>query len=323
MNAAVPPTRLRDQVRRVIRMRRYSRRTEKSYWLWIRQFIRFHGTRHPSTMGASEVREFLTWLAVHRNVAASTQNQALNALLFLYNQVLEQPLGNIGDAVRAKRPPRLPVVLQHDEAMAIIRELAMPYRMIASLMYGAGLRVVESTRIRVKDIDFSQRVITVRNGKGGKYRTTVLPDAIHESLQDHIDTIRQCLKAEPVARRIPVTLPYALARKYPGAATSLAWQWLFPSSSVCRNDDGLLVRHHIHTSSVQKSVKAAVRKLSLDKPVGCHTFRHTFATELLRSGSDIRTVQELMGHRDLRTTQIYTHVLGQGYAGVRSPLGRT
>lgn len=323
MNSAAPPTRLRDQVRHVIRMRRYSRRTEKSYWLWIRQYIHFHGTRHPSTMGAMEVREFLTWLAVHRNVAASTQNQALNALVFLYDRVLEQPLGNIGEAVRARCPPRLPVVLQHDEAMAIIRELAMPYRMMASLMYGSGLRVVESTRIRVKDVDFSQRVITVRNGKGGKDRTTVLPDAIYNPLRNHIATIRQCLQGEPVARRIPVTLPHALARKYPDAATSLAWQWLFPSSSVCRTDDGLIVRHHIHTSSVQKSVKSAVRKLAIEKPVGCHTFRHTFATELLRGGSDIRTVQELLGHRDLRTTQIYTHVLGQGYAGVRSPLGQT
>lgn len=270
MNSDVPPTRLRDQVRHVIRMRRYSRRTEKSYWLWIRQYIHFHGTRHPSTMGAKEVREFLTWLAVHRNVAASTQNQALNALVFLYDRVLEQPLGNIGEAVRARCPPRLPVVLQHDEAMAIIRELPMPYRMMASLMYGSGLRVVESTRIRVKDVDFSQRVVTVRNGKGGKDRTTVLPDAIYNPLRNHIATIRQCLQGEPVARRIPVTLPYALARKDPDAATSLAWQWLFPSSSVCR-----------------------------------------------------RTVQELLGHRDLRTTQIYTHVLGQGYAGVRSPLGQS
>ncbi|MDZ7770195.1 MAG: integron integrase [Woeseiaceae bacterium] len=323
MNSAVPPTRLRDQLRHVIRTRRYSRRTEKSYWQWIRQFILFHGKRHPATMGTKEVREFLTWLAVHRNVAASTQNQALNALVFLYDRVLEQPIGNIGEAVRAKRPPRLPVVLQHDEAMAIIRELAMPYRMMVSLMYGAGLRVVESTRLRIKDVDFSQRVITVRNGKGGKDRTTVLPDALIEPLHDRIATIRQRLQGEPATRRIPVTLPYALDRKYPEAATSLAWQWLFASSGVCRNDNGLVVRHHIHTSSVQKAVKAAVRKLSIEKPVGCHTFRHTFATELLRGGSDIRTVQELLGHRDLRTTQIYTHVLGQGYAGVRSPLGRT
>lgn len=313
--------RLHDQFRAVIRLRRYSIRTEKSYWYWIRYFIRFHGLRHPSMMGPDEVRTFLTWLAVRRNVAAATQNQALNALVFLYDKVLQRPLGNIGEAVRAKRPPRLPVVLTHEEAMAIIGALEMPYRLLASLMYGAGLRVVESVRLRVKDVDFSRRVITVRNGKGGKDRTTLLPQSLDEVLRNQVAAIRNMHRAETAGNRIPVTLPFALARKYPDAACSLPWQWLFPSNGLCRDDRGMVVRHHLHTSSVQKAVKIAVRRAKIEKPAGCHTFRHTFATELLHRGSDIRTVQELLGHKDLRTTQIYTHVLGQGFAGVRSPLG--
>jgi len=305
----------------VIRTRRYSIRTEKSYWYWIRGYIRFHDLRHPATMGPAEVRQFLSWLAVRRNVAAATQNQALNALVFLYDKVLQQPLGNIGDVVRAKRPPRLPCVLTHAQAMAIIVSLGTPYRLVASLMYGSGLRVVESVRLRVKDLDFSRCVITVRNGKGGKDRTTLLPESLSDALREHVASIRDRHLADNGANRIPVTLPFALARKYPGAACALPWQWLFPSAGLCRDERGRVVRHHLHTSSVQKAVKAAVIRAKVDKPAGCHTFRHTFATELLRRGSDIRTVQELLGHRDLRTTQIYTHVLGQGFAGVRSPLG--
>jgi integron integrase len=272
-------------------------------------------------MGPAEVREFLTWLAVDRNVAAATQNQALNALVFLYDRVLEQPLGNIGAAVRARRPPRLPVVLSHSEAMAIIAALPMPYELIASLMYGAGLRVVEAARLRVKDIDFSKRIIVVRNGKGGKDRTTLLPEPLHEPLRNCIAAIQRPFSTERKSTRVPVTLPFALSRKYPNAPVSLQWQWLFPSRDLCRDDRGAVVRHHIHTSSVQRAVACATRRTALGKNVGCHTFRHSFATELLRRGSDIRTVQELLGHKDVRTTQIYTHVLGQGFAGVRSPLG--
>jgi len=313
--------RLREQVRAIIRTRRYSPRTEKTYWYWIRYFIRFHDLRHPREMAEPEVRQFLTWLAVKRNVAASTQNQALNALVFLYGKVLEQPLGDIGETVRAKRPPRLPVVLSHDEAVAIIRQLQSPYGLMASLMYGAGLRVVECARLRVKDFDFDRKTITVRNGKGGKDRTTLLPDRLDHPLSRRVAAIRQALTAQPLSGRTPVSMPYALRRKYPDADKSLQWQWLFPSSALCADDDGVVVRHHIHTSSVQKAVRGAVRRAGITRPAGCHTFRHTFATELLRNGTDIRTVQELLGHRDLRTTQIYTHVLGQGFAGVRSPLG--
>lgn len=322
MDSTSSQPRLRAAFSAAIRTRGYSYRTGKSYWYWIRYFIRFHGLRHPKTMGATEVRQFLTWLAVERDVAASTQNQALNALVFLYGRVLEQPLGSIGDTVRAKRPRRLPVVLTDSEAMSIIAALKMPYRLMASLMYGAGLRVTEAARLRVKDIDFSQRVITVRDGKGCKDRTTLLPDPLHEPLTLRIAAIQRSWQSEPSGRRIPVTLPFALARKYFSAGKSLNWQWLFPSSSLCRDDEGAVLRHHIHTSSVQRAVKAAAKCAEVLKPVSCHTFRHTFATELLRGGNDIRTVQELLGHKDLRTTQIYTHVLGTPFAGVRSPLIR-
>lgn len=230
-------------------------------------------------MGPLEVNEFLTWLAVHRNVAEATKAQVLNALVFLYSKVLDQPLGEIGSVIRSKKPKRLPVVLSHDEAMSIIGKLAPPYRLLASLMYGSGLRVTEACRLRVKDIDFNNQTINVRDGKVAK------------------------------------------DRKNPGADMSLDWQWLFTSSSLSKTDMGKVVRHHIHTSSVQKAVKTAVNDSGIGKPAGCHTFRHTFATELLKRGNDIRTVQDLLGHADLRTTQIYTHVLGQGFAGVRSPLG--
>jgi len=313
--------RLREQVRRVMRMKHYSRRTEQAYWYWIRYYVRYHELRHPAQLGAPEVRDFLTWLATERNVAAATQNQALNALVFLYGQVLEQPLGDIGKVVRAKRPARLPTVLTHSEASAIIERLAEPYRLMASLMYGAGLRVTECARLRIKDLDFLRHTIVVRDGKGGKDRTTLLPGPLVEPLHLRVDWIRRTERARPHGERVPVSLPFALRRKYPNAGTALPWQWLFPSANLCQDDDGRIVRHHVHISGVQKAVRAAVRGARVEKPAGCHTFRHTFATELLRRGADIRTVQELLGHADVRTTQIYTHVLGKGFAGVTSPLG--
>ena len=313
--------RLREQFRAVIRVNHYSIRTEKSYWYWIRYFIRFHQMRHPLELGPQEVNAFLSWLATDRQVAAATQNLALNAIVFLYSRVLEQPLGDIGETVRVKRPPRLPVVLTHAEAMNIIERLTQPYQLMASLMYGAGLRVVETTRLRIKDLDFDRQIITVRDGKGGKDRTTLLPSWLLEPLRQRTRRIATAWKAQDVFYAAPVSLPFALRRKYPAAPRALEWQWVFPSLSICLDEDGNSVRHHMHVSSVQRAVKVAVRAASIGKPAGCHTFRHTFATELLRRGSDIRTVQTLLGHADVRTTQIYTHVLGQGFAGVSSPLG--
>lgn len=320
-SAAPPAPRLRDQVRDVIRLNHYSIRTEKSYWYWIRYFIRFHKLRHPLEMGPDEVNAFLTWLAVERHVAAATQNQALNALVFLYARVLDKPLGDIGEVVRVKRPARIPTVFSHTEAMEVISLLDEPYRLLASLMYGAGLRVVEASRLRVKDLDFDRNVITVRDGKGAKDRTTLLPAALSAQLQLHRNEIYAAWNQHEQLYRTPVSLPFALRRKYPSASTSFEWQWMFTSRSLCVDEDGNTVRHHLHESSIQKAVKIAVKRLSVAKPASCHTFRHSFATELLRRGSDIRTVQTLLGHTDVRTTQIYTHVLGQAFAGVQSPLG--
>lgn len=321
MDSLAPKLRLREQFRSVMRLNHYSIRTEKSYWYWIRYFIRFHGMRHPLELGTSDVNAFLSWLATDRQVAAATQNLALNAIVFLYARVLEQPLGEIGDVVRVKRPPRLPTVLTHQEAMSIIEHLGQPYRLLASLMYGAGLRVVESSRLRVKDIDFRNQTIIVKDGKGCKDRTTLLPAPLIIPIKHRIAQIEAAWRSQEEMYKVPVSLPFALRRKYPRASVSLAWQWLFPSSGICLDEDGRSVRHHVHVSTIQRAVKQAVRGTGIEKPVGCHTFRHTFATELLRRGSDIRTVQTLLGHADVRTTQIYTHVLGQGFAGVQSPLG--
>lgn len=311
---------LMERVRRVMGARHYSPRTIKSYCYWTRYFIRYHRLCHPERMGAKEVREFLSWLAVDRAVAASTQNQALNALVFLYRHVLEQPLGDIGDAVRAKRPRRLLVVLTNGEARRVIAALGAPYHLLAGLMYGAGLRVSEAARLRVKDVELERRVITVRDGKGAKDRTTVLPGRLVRPLGNRIEEVRDTARAGGAWSRLPASLPFALKRKYPRAGRSLAWQWLFPATQPCRDADGEMVMHHLHTSAIQKAVRRAVRTAGITKPAGCHTFRHSFATQLLQAGSDIRTVQELLGHRRLETTQVYTHVLGQGFAGVRSPL---
>ena len=321
MDSSSDKPRLREQLRAVMRVHHSSIRTEKSYWYWIRYFIRFHQLRHPLEMGAGEVNAFLSWLAVERKVAAATQNLALNALVFLYARVLLQPLGKVGEVVRAKRSQRIPVVLSHAEAMRIIGLLSQPYQLLASLMYGAGLRVVEAARLRIKDVDFERQVITVHDGKGAKDRTTLLPAPLLMLLQARRQRLFEGWKQKDIFYQIPVSLPFALRRKYPAASMSFEWQWFFPSSGLCCDEDGTVVRHHVHVSSIQKAVRQAVRCSGVHKPAGCHTFRHSFATELLQRGSDIRTVQTLLGHADVRTTQIYTHVLGRDFAGVQSPLG--
>ncbi|SHM34211.1 integron integrase [Vreelandella subglaciescola] len=315
------PPKLMDRVKATMRVKRYSPRTEKTYCYWIRFFIRFHGVRHPLSMGAPEVKVFLEYLAMERHVAAATQNQALNALVFLYRHILEQPLGDIGEFSRAKRPRRLPVVLSHEQVTQVLSHLSGPMRLMGSLMYGSGLRLLETCRLRVQDIDFERQIVTVRAGKGAKDRTTLLPAICIPCLQQQISTAQRQLDCRLAHGREPVTLPYALGRKYPNAGTSLAWQWLFPASRPCFDDTGKVVLHHIHPSAVQKAVKHAMRAAALPRPGSCHTLRHSFATQLLSQGTDIRTVQELLGHKSLETTQIYTHVLGKGFAGVRSPLG--
>lgn len=319
MEGASKP-RLREQVRTVMRLHHYSIRTEKSYWYWIRNFIRFHQLRHPQELGSVEVNAFLTWLAAERKVVAATQNLALNALVFLYAKVLRQPLGQIGEIVRAKRSARIPCVLTHEEATALIARLGQPHQLLASLMYGAGLRVVETARLRIKDVDFDKQIITIHDGKGAKDRTTLLPAPLIAPLLERRERMFDAWKQQDCFYQAPVSLPFALRRKYPNAGRSFEWQWLFPSAALCMDDGGQIVRHHIHISTIQKAVRHAVRQSNLHKPASCHTFRHSFATELLRRGSDIRTVQTLLGHADVRTTQIYTHVLGKGFAGVISPL---
>lgn len=234
---------------------------------------------------------------------------------------MEEPLGQVGDVVRAKRSQRIPCVLTHAEAAALIALLGQPYQLLASLMYGAGLRVVEAARLRIKDVDFERKVLTVHDGKGAKDRTTLLPGSLITPLLERRQRMFDAWKHKDAFYRQPVSLPFALRRKYPNVGQSFEWQWLFPSSGLCTDEDGQAVRHHIHVTSIQKAVRQVVRRSALHKPASCHTFRHSFATELLRRGSDIRTVQTLLGHADVRTTQIYTHVLGQGFAGVVSPLG--
>lgn len=323
------PPKLLDQVRNLMRVRHYSIRTEEAYVQWIRRFILFHGKRHPREMGSPEVAAFLTHLAVQGNVAASTQNQALAALLFLYKHILEIDLPRI-DSVRAKRPKRLPVVLSVAEVRAVLCGMVDPWKLMAELMYGAGLRLLETCRLRVKDLDFDRRQILVREGKGDKDRAVPLPNILEPRLRDQIAAVSR-LHAQDVAQGLGrVYLPHALAEKYPAADRQLSWQYLFPSSRLSRDprdartnpDARPLRRHHVHESMVQKRVHQAVLDAGLTKPAGPHTFRHCFATHLLEAGHDIRTVQELLGHADVNTTMIYTHVLPIGPLGVRSPLDR-
>jgi integron integrase len=317
-----PRPRLLDRVRDAICARHYSRRTEKAYVHWIKRYIFFHDKRHPAEMGAAEVTKFLTALAVDSHVAASTQNQALSALLFLYREVLAVDLPWLDDVVRAKRPGRLPVVLTREEVRAVLQGLTGVPRLMACLLYGAGLRVLECCRLRVQDLDFARKQITVRSGKGDKDRVIMLPAVVMADLVRHLADV--CSQHEDdVARGAGwVELPTALMRKYPNAGREWVWQWVFPATSLYRDrPTGHLRRHHLHESVLQRAVKDAVRRSGLTKRATPHTLRHSFATHL-EDGHDIRTVQELLGHRDVTTTQIYTHVLNRGPAGVLSPADR-
>ncbi len=326
-SASPPPPRLLDQVRNRLRTLHYSLRTEEAYVGWIRRYILFHGKRHPREMGGPEVEAFLTHLAVEGNVAASTQNQALAALLFLYQHILDIELPRL-DAVRAKRPERLPVVLSAEEVRSVLDRMTGNYHLMASLMYGSGLRLLEACRLRIKDIDLARFQIIVREGKGDKDRAVPLPRSVLPALQDQIDRVKQIHLDDLRAGHGRVWLPSALKEKYPKADRQLAWQFLFPSSRLSRDprepesDPPVLRRHHIHENMIQKQVRKAVLEAGLAKRASCHTFRHSFATHLLEAGHDIRTVQELLGHKDVQTTMIYTHVLQRGPGGIISPLDR-
>lgn len=313
--------RLMDKVTHTIRALHYSRKTEKSYSYWIRSFIRFHKYRHPTDMGAYEISQFLTWLAVKRQVAAATQNQAFNAIVFLYRKVLDIQLEHIDNVVRAKQSGRIPVVFTRHEIGAILESSRQPYRLMIALMYGSGLRMMETLRLRLKDIDFDRKIILVRQGKGNKDRVTILPDNLVPDIQRAMQRVQKLHELDIVEGYGEVRMPYALARKYPNQASSLHWQFLFAANK--RSVDpvsGKEMRHHIFETTLQRAVKQAMTASAIHKHGSCHTFRHSFATHLLEDGYDIRTVQDLMGHKDVKTTQIYTHVLKRGGNVVHSPL---
>ena len=314
------PKKFLDQVRDALRLKHYSIRTEQAYVGWVKRYIYFHGVRHPSEMGAPEVEAFLTYLAVKENVAASTQNQALSALLFLYREVLQQDLGPV-DALRAKRSKRLPTVLSKEETLRLIGCLSGTHQLMAKLIYGSGLRLMECLRLRVKDLEFERRAIIVRDGKGAEDRVTVLPDSLIPLLQEHLQRVKAQHERDLTQGYGAVYLPDALARKYPNADKQWDWQYVFPANRLSQDPrSGVTRRHHLHESSLQKAIKEAARLAGIAKPVGPHTLRHCFATHLLEGGYDIRTVQELLGHKDVKTTMIYTHVLQRGGLAVRSPL---
>ena len=325
----VPPTtaavasspKLLDRVRWHLRVKHYSIRTEQAYIDWIRRYILFHRKRHPNEMAEKEITEFLTHLAVDKRVAASTQNQAFSALLFLYQQVLERRLDFIDNVQRVTRPAKLPIVFTPREARAILAHLKGDYRLMAELLYGSGLRLMECLRLRVKDIDFGYGHIIVRDGKGLRDRITVLPERLRRPLQLHLERVREIHQRDLAAKNGRVYLPFALERKYRNAGRSWPWQYVFPADKLSTDPrSGEVRRHHVSENNLQKAVKTAIHRAGLRKAGSCHTFRHSFATHLLENGQDIRTVQELLGHKDVSTTMIYTHVLNRPGLAVRSPL---
>jgi integron integrase len=316
-------TSLMEQVRACIRLRHYSIRTEEAYVQVIRRFILYHNKRHPREMGTNEIRQYLSHLATDDNVAASTQNVALAALLFLYREVLQIDLPLIEGVERAKRPQRIPIVLTIEEVKRVLAQITGTPHLMASLLYGSGLRLMECVRLRVKDLDFDYRQIIVRDGKGEKDRRTILPSPLIEHLHRHLARVRLQHEEDVHQGHGRVYLPYALERKYPNAATDWVWQYVFPASKLSIDPrTGERRKHHASEDRLQKAVKEALRRAGIEKRASCHTLRHSFATHLLEDGYDIRTIQELLGHADISTTMIYTHVLNRGGRGVRSPLER-
>ena len=312
---------LLDRMREALRARHYSRRTEETYCHWVKRFVYFHEMRHPKDMAEPEINAFLTHLAVKEQVSASTQNQALCALLFLYRHVLGKEIGELGEVIRARKPRRLPVVMTREEVKAIIAQLKGDKWLMASLMYGSGLRLMECLQLRVQDIDFEANQIIVRAGKGNKDRNTMLPEKMKQRLTEHLEKVKLLHKSDLAAGFGRIEMPDALARKYPNASVEWGWQFVFPQEQRWVDErTGQKGRHHIDESIIQKAVRSAVLQVGLTKHATCHTFRHSFATHLLEDGYDIRTVQELLGHNDVRTTMIYTHVLNRGGKGVKSPL---
>lgn len=314
------PPKLLDQVRTAIRLKHYSYKTEQTYVQWIRRYILFHNKRHPKDMGVTEVEAFLSHLAVQEQVSASTQNVAFSAVLFLYREILQQPLENV-QALRAKPSRYLPTVLTPEEVRQIMRYLSGECRLVIQILYGSGLRISEALRLRVKDVDFGQHQIVVRDSKGQKGRVTPLPDRIIEPLKEHLVLVQRRHQHDLEHGYGSVELPYALQRKYLSADRQWVWQYVFPSQGLSQDPrSGIVRRHHLNESTIQRALRGAVRFAGIQKKVSCHTFRHSFATHLLQNGYDIRTVQELLGHKDVKTTMIYTHVLNRGGRGVRSPL---
>lgn len=317
------PPRLLERVRMALQARHYSPRTIKAYVGWIRRFILFHGKRHPDQMGASEVGAFLSGLAKEDHVSSSTQNQALAALLFLYQHVLGRELEWVGDVVRAKSPRTVPVVLTRREVNDLLGQINGPCGLVCALLYGGGLRLLEGLQLRVKDIDLEQREVTVRRGKGAKDRRTVLPNSLVEQLRAHLAQVKQLHDADLIVGHGQVALPDAIERKSPNASREWKWQWVFPATrTYVDHETRAIRRHHLHETVIQRAVRQAAIAAGINKPATPHTLRHSFATHLLEDGYDIRTIQELLGHRDVSTTMIYTHVLNRGGRGVRSPLDR-
>lgn len=312
--------RLLDQVRACLRVKHYSKRTEEAYINWIKRFIIFHNKKHPNEMGEKEIKEYLTSLAVEGKVAASTQNQALCAIIFLYKEVLKKKIGNLEDIIWAKKPKKLPVVYTRDEVKTVLKNLTGTEWIICNILYGAGLRLIECLRLRTQDIDFTYNQIIIRSGKGDKDRVTILPDIIKEVLKARLNDVKKQHLKDLEKGNGSVYLPYALEKKYPNASKEWGWQYVFPSGDLSMDPrSGITRRHHLNESAIQKAIKLANRKAGIIKNAGCHSLRHSFATHLLEAGTDIRTIQELLGHSSLNTTMIYTHVINKGAFGVKSP----